>query len=187
MHKFTDRNGKEWVLDITVSTVKRVRSLTGVDLMGMAGGDVLDQLGRDPVLLVDVLYAICKPQADEEPCAKCAGFRKYALDDKGGEVELPCDACAQTGRFTDEKFGEAMAGEAVYRATRALIDEMSDFFPDPGTRRVMKGLASQLDEAEQEHRKIIDDALSKVNIREVLRQSLGMLGDSSTEPQESAA
>ena len=63
MQTFTDSQGRPWSLVITISTVRRVRELVGVDLMQIAGGELLNRLS-DPVTLVDVLWAVCKPQAD---------------------------------------------------------------------------------------------------------------------------
>jgi hypothetical protein len=65
MHTFTDALGRSWSIEITVSTLKRVRALAGVDLIEAAGGTLLDRLVADPVLLGDVLFACVKPQADE--------------------------------------------------------------------------------------------------------------------------
>lgn len=65
MASFKDRDGHEWQIDVTVSTVKRVRSLCDIDLMKTAEGDALGKLLTDPVELVDVLYAVCQPQCEQ--------------------------------------------------------------------------------------------------------------------------
>ena len=65
MASFTDKSGKAWRLDLTVATIKRVRSLTDVDLLDDNYGEVLVDLGRDVIKLVDVLFAIVQPQATE--------------------------------------------------------------------------------------------------------------------------
>lgn len=64
MHSFTDEKGRAWSVVVTVDTVRRVRQLAGVDLMQVIKGPLLEELAGDPVRLVDVLFAICKPQAD---------------------------------------------------------------------------------------------------------------------------
>ena len=74
MKTFIDNTGKTWTLSVTVGTIKRVRALCGVDLANIitieAGKapnvGLLDRLASDPVLLVDVLYAVCKPEADAQ-------------------------------------------------------------------------------------------------------------------------
>ena len=47
--------------------MKRVRNLIDVDLMEclLDQNSLIDRMAIDPVLLVDVLYCVCKPQADE--------------------------------------------------------------------------------------------------------------------------
>lgn len=64
MASFKDASGRVWSLVITVDTIRRVRQLAGCDLMQAIGGKLLEQLAVDPVLLVDVLAAACKPQMD---------------------------------------------------------------------------------------------------------------------------
>ena len=73
MKSFTDNKGRTWTLEVTVATVKRVRALCKVDLNSIVeldknnkpSAELLERLSSDPVLLVDVLYAVCKPQADK--------------------------------------------------------------------------------------------------------------------------
>lgn len=82
--KFTDAQGREWLLSLTYGDVKRVRKLIGVNLFtlidksvkvskeelesGDASPDQLPifmQLQIDPIMLGDVIYALVKPQLDE--------------------------------------------------------------------------------------------------------------------------
>jgi len=64
MPSFTDNQGRAWRLDLNITAIKRVKSLTEVDLLDDAYGDTLVELGQDVIKLVDCLYAIVKPQAD---------------------------------------------------------------------------------------------------------------------------
>ena len=74
MKSFTDNKGRTWTFEVTVATVKRVRALCKVDLNSIVeldknnkpSAELLERLSSDPVLLVDVLYAVCKPQADKQ-------------------------------------------------------------------------------------------------------------------------
>ncbi len=65
MAAFTDAENRTWVVQINVDVIKRVRALLDVDLLDMVNGRLFGRLASDPVLLCDVLYAVCKPQADE--------------------------------------------------------------------------------------------------------------------------
>ena len=63
--KFTDSKERAWEIEITVDAVKRIKSLTEVDLLQAIEGPLLQQLASDPVLLCDVVYAAVKPAADQ--------------------------------------------------------------------------------------------------------------------------
>ena len=64
MATFKDTAGNEWTPAVTVASVKRVRQLLDLDLLDLQEGGVLQRLAQDHVLLVDVLYVVCKDQAD---------------------------------------------------------------------------------------------------------------------------
>jgi hypothetical protein len=64
MKTFTDNAGRTWTLAINVDAIKRVRGLLDVDLLGILDGQLIERLYRDPVLLCDVVYAVCQPEAD---------------------------------------------------------------------------------------------------------------------------
>lgn len=64
MRSFKDNAGRTWIVSVNVATIKRVRALTGADLLDLSEGRIIERLSMDPVLLCDVIYAICKPDAD---------------------------------------------------------------------------------------------------------------------------
>ena len=68
MKTFTDNAGRAWTVTINVDAIKRVRTLAQVNLLDVLddGCKLLAELHDDPVLLVDVLYCICKPEADAQ-------------------------------------------------------------------------------------------------------------------------
>lgn len=74
MKCFVDNAGRTWTVAINVAAVKRVRALCGIDLANVITlepgerpkVDVLERLASDPVLLVDVLFAICQPEAERK-------------------------------------------------------------------------------------------------------------------------
>jgi hypothetical protein len=102
MHAFTDTAGRIWKLEINVSTVRRVRGLVKVDLVGLVedGLAPLNKLLTDAVALCDVLYAIVQPQAEERG-------------------------------VTDEQFGSALAGDVLGNAADEFVEELIDFFHEP--------------------------------------------------------
>ena len=64
MRTFRDNSGRTWTIAVTVDAVKRVRDLLKEDLLDLER--VLPRMLVDPILLCDVIYCVCKPQADAE-------------------------------------------------------------------------------------------------------------------------
>ena len=62
MKTFQDAAGRMWTVAVNVGTIKRVRGLLHEDLLDIE--QVLPRLLVDPILLCDVLYCVCKPEAD---------------------------------------------------------------------------------------------------------------------------
>lgn len=71
MHSFKDSKGGDWKIELTLGAVKRVKGEPGgIDLLQVQTREgeqpsLLARLAVDVELLCDVIYAICKPQADE--------------------------------------------------------------------------------------------------------------------------
>lgn len=67
MKSFRDKTGRDWTVEIDVAAIKRVRGLLGVNLLEVLEEKcrLLAELYDDPLKFVDVLYCVCKPQADE--------------------------------------------------------------------------------------------------------------------------
>ena len=67
MRTFTDTAGRSWNVELNTTAVKNVRTLLGVNLMSVLDDNckLLAQLYDDPVLLVDVLYCVCREQAQK--------------------------------------------------------------------------------------------------------------------------
>ena len=68
MHSFVDNSRRTWEVAINVTAVKRIRGLLGIDLYALVddGFKSLSKLVSDPVTLADVLYCLCKDQADRQ-------------------------------------------------------------------------------------------------------------------------
>lgn len=67
MRIFADTKDEEWPIAITVADIKRVKAhLPQIDLLRIDEGDpALSRVLRtDPLLLVDVIYLVVKPQAE---------------------------------------------------------------------------------------------------------------------------
>lgn len=94
MHTFLDNAGRTWIIAINVATIKRVRGLVGIDLYGLVdeGFQALAALLDDPVRLADVLFCLCKDEAD-----------KASVSDEDFGRALAGDAIARAAdAFVDE-------------------------------------------------------------------------------------
>ena len=63
MHTFQDTQGRTWTVTINVDAIRRVRALLDVNLLDAVDGKLLERLVVDPVLLCDILFALCQPEA----------------------------------------------------------------------------------------------------------------------------
>jgi len=165
MKTFADNTGRTWEVCVNVHTVKAVRAVLDVDLtQAIQIGDteknlntsLIDRLTDDPILLVDVLYVICREQAERL-------------------------------NVSDVQFGESLAGQAIADATKALLDEIVDFFPDAGRRRIgrllLDGMTTMQRTADEKLEKMLDapDFMIALNTR------LATLSGAVTNAPESAA
>lgn len=142
MKTFRDNTGNEWSVEINVAALKRIRSLTGTDLLEViSGGDLLERLMRDPVLLCDIIYALVKPQADER-------------------------------RISDEAFGAAMAGDAIDAATAALLDELVAFCPSPRDRANLGRVLLVVRQAMDKARDVVEARLEGGEIERIVEAAL---------------
>ena len=124
MRTFKDNQGREWTVEITVAAIKRVRGLAGIDLMEVLEGSngLIEKLVRDPVLLCDVIYAACKPQADERQVSDEA----FGASMAGDAIEHATAALLEElVDFCPSPRDRANLGR-VLKATRDVMDKARD-------------------------------------------------------------
>lgn len=163
-HSFTDTNGARWTVEINVSTVRRCRSVVGVDLMQAAtsGGEALSALVTDPVGLVDVLYLCCEREAK----------------DRG---------------VSDEDFGRGLAGDAIERATAAFVQALIDFFPNARDRKMLTESWQRMNRLMERGRDAIERKMDDPEMEEAAMEEFDRVlermisGEPSTSSQESPA
>jgi hypothetical protein len=80
MKTFTDNAGRTWTVQINVETIKRVRDLAQLNLLEVIEGKLIEQLVSDPILLCDVIYIVCKPEADARQISDADFGRAMAGD-----------------------------------------------------------------------------------------------------------
>ena len=88
MKTFKDNADRTWTVTVNVDAIKRVRSLLDVDLMEAVDGRLIERLIGDPVLLCDVIYCVCKVDAD----AKGVSDEDFGRAMAGDAIELATTA-----------------------------------------------------------------------------------------------
>jgi hypothetical protein len=147
MRTFTDNAGRQWQVEINVAALKRVRAFVGVDLMqaiegggGGTGGSagLIEKLVRDPVLLCDVVFALCKPEAD----ARSVTDEEFGRAMAGDAIEHATAAVLEElVGFCPSPRDRANLGR-VLKATREVMDKARDL----ASRRIDRLIESgQLD------------------------------------------
>jgi hypothetical protein len=122
MQSFKDNQGRQWSVEINVTAIKRVRGLTGEDLMQVIEGTLIEKLIRDPVLLCDVVYAICKPEAD----ARNVSDEEFGKAMAGDAIEAATTAVLEElVGFCPSPRDRANLGR-VLQATRKVMDRARD-------------------------------------------------------------
>lgn len=126
MRTFQDSAGRTWTIAVTVDAVKRVRDLLKEDLLDIER--TLPRLLIDPILLCDVVYCVCKPQADAEKVSDVDFARAMAGDviarAKAALVEelvdfFPEPSQRETLRLAIERYGQLT--ERVKELVRAKL------------------------------------------------------------------
>ena len=154
MTSFRDDAGRTWLVSISVFSIKRVRALLGIDILALVddGMKPLGKLMADPVQLVDVLYALCKDDADKlgmtdedfgramfgDTIEKATDAFLAALVDffPDPRVRAGLQKVIQTGRtMRDRQLSKALAAldseAARWIASSGNAPEFSDSTPDP--------------------------------------------------------
>lgn len=88
MKTFKDAEGTEWSVDVNTDTIQTVRDLLDIDLLQIGEDAALhNRLCMDPVFLVNLLYVVCKQQADERKMEDRAFGRRMKGDAIDSAVE----------------------------------------------------------------------------------------------------
>ncbi len=99
MAKFTDSEGRNWLIRVDVTAIKAVRNQCGINLGDIGEApEYFARLADDPVLLCDMLFVLCEEQVQERG-------------------------------LSDADFGRLLFGDVIAHATMALGEAIADFFP----------------------------------------------------------
>jgi hypothetical protein len=163
MGTFKDTSGREWTITLTVGALKRIRSIAGLDLMPLFGGqdrqesEAVRTLLLDPLRMADVVYAALKPQLDE-------------------------------AQINDEAFGELLAGPVLAAAAEAFLDAATVFIgatQGDAAAGFLRVATAKRDEARKTAWNQAAMKLAAIDVGELAKQ--GMDGKLSTAPPDSSA
>ena len=142
MKKFTDSVGREWKIEINIASIRRVRDLLGVDLMQSLDGKFLQELSKDIIKMVDIIYVLIKPQAD-----------------------------SLKPKLLDTGFGAGLDGDAVDAAVNAFLDELVNFSPKQ-KRTLLQTVLKKVRNLETTTIKTAQKLVDSVDFDEILSQSM---------------
>lgn len=154
MKVFKDKNGKEWTLELTLGACKRVKDLTGFDLLqpekqwevkGKEGvkASYYERIEDDPYFILDIIIAACRDS-----------FKQYGYDN-----------------ISDAEAYELFDGETYQNALKAFREEYEDFFLKIGKSALSKYL-KKIDEMESAKNVILEAKLSVLDTKKLLDDSL---------------
>ena len=162
MHSFVDNSRRTWEVEINVTAVKRIRGLLGIDLYALVddGFKSLSKLVADPVSLADVLYCLCKDQAD-----------KQSISDEDFGRALAGDAITQAAdAFVEE-----------------LIDFFPDARARASLRKVIEAGKAVRDRVVSHAERILDSIDPEVEAKKWISSSGTLPESSGSTPDRSAS
>jgi len=164
---FTDNAGRTWLIAVTITGLKRIKAMLGLDLVNDLDEVLVQKLLEDPLTLVDVLFVLCKPQADELDVSDEAFGVALGGNDEHKPLDQAADALIEGLVDFFRQYGRAPLAAALQKSKQA-------------TDRLQGILESRLDEFDP----AIDAALEKAN--DEISRTLAMLGNGSTNSRASS-
>lgn len=104
MRFWKDRTGKQWAVDLTVATVRRVQKETGFHLAKIIEIEEVAKLKDDELLFCDILWSIHREDAEKAGMAR----HEFEANLSGPSIMEACDAVllGATDFLSDRRKGE---------------------------------------------------------------------------------
>ena len=119
MKSFTDEQGREWSLRLTLNTDRRVFEAVGVYLSDLSDEPTLDRICNEMVLLGDIVWVMIEKQAAERGLSK----NDFLEDLRGDVLESALEAVIQE---TLDFLGSRGRAIKTARANRLRIQKELD-------------------------------------------------------------
>lgn len=151
MREFVDEQGRTWGLRVDVTSIRRVRELVGIDLT-----KCLDSKEALQGLVDDVIRLV-------------------------DTLHALCKTQCEHRSIDAESFANALYGDAISRATNALMESIIDFFPQ-GRGKILRQIwnkAQEMAKANQEQLEIAvielmsSDSSGPMPVMQELAQKVG--------------
>ena len=149
MPKFKDMEGREWMVNLNVTVLKRIRSDLDFDPLDIDGGKALEKMMFDPVLLCNVLFLVCEKQAIDKGVTDEQFGESLGGDSIDDATKAYCEALADFTRNPRQRkilrkalsLYEMAKGKVLDRAETRL-DEMDEAKLDEMIDVLMSGKSS---------------------------------------------
>lgn len=83
-----------------------------------------------------------------------------------------CKPQADAEGITDEQFGEAMAGDAIEHASKALVEELIQFFPNARERAALSRVVQTMDAAMDRARTLVERRIESGEIERAIEAAM---------------
>ena len=135
MKTFTDNAGRTWTIAVNITTILRVKGVLSINLVDVIEGKLVERFLSDPVLLCNVIFVLCQPEAEEK-----------GICDEDFGLAMAGDAIDQaTAGLLDElvDFSPSPKTRAylrrVLKATQQAIDKAQDLIDAKLTKKLESG------------------------------------------------
>ena len=162
MEKFTDTEGRDWTLAVTVASIERVRADTKIDLLEIGSdgkepeASLAYKLFSDPILLARIIWSLVRLQAEVQS-------------------------------ISVEQFGEAMSGDPLDQATEGLLAEIVNFTPNRRQREWLRKALEKMKGWRERGQDVLDQQLDSPAVEKKLEAELAKLESSFGNLPESPA
>lgn len=176
MHCFTDDKNSKWTIALDVPTARRVKAELSIDLV-QPNSELMSRLAEDVALIVDLLEILTRSQRQA---------RKLHEDhcrNHEPPLEIP-GSPEQQEELSILEFCRRLTGDALDRASTALVEELLLFFPRH-RRAAMQKAWLKIQDVQQRTSEAALQTLDSPEMEQLMATELqkiraGMLGTFST-------
>ncbi|MFI4855135.1 MAG: hypothetical protein ACIAQF_09205 [Phycisphaerales bacterium JB065] len=138
VRSFKDAEGREMVVRVNVFTLEKVKEPEDLnfDLLSIAEEEPLRRLCTDYGLLVGILWIVC-----------ARSIEKHG-EDRGEAI-------------TPEEFAESFSGDVLANALDALVQAITDFFPNARQRKNVREIWEKCRRAEDKVQEILGERIGQ--------------------------